>query len=189
MLSKVEELIKEVKSLQADSSDVAEKLRIKYLGQKGKVKDLFADFRNVSGDKKKEFGQKLNELKNLAEDKIAELKSATEDNSQSKQQKFHDLSLPGEEVTVGSRHPISLVRQEIIEVFSRIGFTVSEGPEVEDDWHNFTALNFPEEHPARDMQDTFFVKNDFSDEELALRTHTSSVQVRVMENEKHDPEK
>ena len=184
MLSKVEELIKEVKSLQADSADVAEKLRIKYLGQKGKVKDLFADFRNVSGDKKKEFGQKLNELKNLAEDKIAELKSATEDNSQSKQQKFHDLSLPGEEVTVGSRHPISLVRQEIIEVFSRIGFTVSEGPEVEDDWHNFTALNFPEEHPARDMQDTFFVKNDFSDEELALRTHTSSVQVRVMENEK-----
>lgn len=184
MLSKVEELIKEVKSLQADSSDVAEKLRIKYLGQKGKVKNLFADFRNVSGDKKKEFGQKLNELKNLAEDKIAELKSATEDNSQSKQQKFHDLSLPGEEVTVGSRHPISLVRQEIIEVFSRIGFTVSEGPEVEDDWHNFTALNFPEEHPARDMQDTFFVKNDFSDEELALRTHTSSVQVRVMENEK-----
>ena len=184
MLSKVEELIKEVKSLQADSADVAEKLRIKYLGQKGKVKNLFADFRNVSGDKKKEFGQKLNELKNLAEDKIAELKSATEDNSQSKQQKFHDLSLPGEEVTVGSRHPISLVRQEIIEVFSRIGFTVSEGPEVEDDWHNFTALNFPEEHPARDMQDTFFVKNDFSDEELALRTHTSSVQVRVMENEK-----
>ena len=184
MLSKVEELIKEVKSLQADSADVAEKLRIKYLGQKGKVKDLFADFRNVSGDKKKEFGQKLNELKNLAEDKIAELKSATEDNSQSKQQKFHDLSLPGEEVAVGSRHPISLVRQEIIEVFSRIGFTVSEGPEVEDDWHNFTALNFPEEHPARDMQDTFFVKNDFSDEELALRTHTSSVQVRVMENEK-----
>ena len=184
MLSKVEELIKEVKSLQADSADVAEKLRIKYLGQKGKVKNLFADFRNVPGDKKKEFGQKLNELKNLAEDKIAELKSATEDNSQSKQQKFHDLSLPGEEVTVGSRHPISLVRQEIIEVFSRIGFTVSEGPEVEDDWHNFTALNFPEEHPARDMQDTFFVKNDFSDEELALRTHTSSVQVRVMENEK-----
>ena len=184
MLSKVEELIKEVKSLQADSADVAEKLRIKYLGQKRKVKDLFADFRNVPGDKKKEFGQKLNELKNLAEDKIAELKSATEDNSHSKQQKFHDLSLPGEEVAVGSRHPISLVRQEIIEVFSRIGFTVSEGPEVEDDWHNFTALNFPEEHPARDMQDTFFVKNVFSDEELALRTHTSSVQVRVMENEK-----
>jgi len=183
MLSKVEDLINEVKSLKADSAEVAESLRIKYLGQKGKVKGLFADFRNVPNDKKKEFGQKLNQLKNLAEEKIAELKTSTEEGSTDNQNNISDLTLPGEETAVGSRHPISLVRQEIIEVFSRIGFTVSEGPEVEDDWHNFTALNFPEEHPARDMQDTFFVKNKFSDEELALRTHTSSVQVRVMEGQ------
>lgn len=183
MLNKVEDLINEVKTLKADSAEVAENLRIKYLGQKGKVKDLFADFRNVPNDKKKEFGQKLNQLKTIAEEKIAELKSLTEEANFGNAQSHSDLSLPGEETTVGSRHPISLVRQEIIEVFSRIGFTVSEGPEVEDDWHNFTALNFPEEHPARDMQDTFFVKNKFSDEELALRTHTSSVQVRVMEGQ------
>jgi phenylalanyl-tRNA synthetase alpha chain len=183
MLSKVEDLINEVKTLKADTAEVAENLRIKYLGQKGKVKGLFADFRNVPNDKKKEFGQKLNQLKNLAEEKIAELKSLTEEENTNNQNSILDLTLPGEKTPVGSRHPISLVRQEIIEVFSRIGFTVSEGPEVEDDWHNFTALNFPEEHPARDMQDTFFVKNKFSDEELALRTHTSSVQVRVMEGQ------
>lgn len=184
MLDKVDELLKEVEALKAQSAEDVEQLRIKFLGQKGLVKGLFADFKNVPNESKKVFGQKLNELKTKAEQKIQDLKDGH--NNESLESEFNglDLTLPGTETIVGSRHPISLVRQEIIEIFAKIGFSVSEGPEVEDDWHNFTALNFPEEHPARDMQDTFFVKNKFSDEELALRTHTSSVQVRVMENQK-----
>lgn len=183
MLEKVEEILQEVEGLAAKTSEEAEQLRIKYLGQKGIIKGLFADFRNVPAEKRKEFGQKLNNLKNAAEEKIKGLVSDVDNQADSSEGDL-DLTLPGATHAVGSRHPLSLVRQEIIEIFSRIGFTVSEGPEVEDDWHNFTALNFPAEHPARDMQDTFFVKNKFSDEELALRTHTSSVQVRVMEGEK-----
>ena len=183
MLEKVEQLVEEVKSLQAATADEAEQLRIKYLGQKGLIKGLFNDFKLVPNEKKREFGQRLNELKTLAEEVISRIKDDTESADQRSGVEGADWTLPGETVQVGSRHPISLVRQEIIEIFSRIGFSVSEGPEVEDDWHNFTALNFPEEHPARDMQDTFFVKNKFGDEELALRTHTSSVQVRVMESQ------
>ena len=183
MLDKVKKLLEEIETVSAATAEEAEELRIKYLGQKGLVKGLFAEFRNVANDQKKEFGQKLNELKTKAENKIALLKESLDDVDKSGQFDNFDFSLPGSTVELGSRHPLSLVRQEIVDIFSRIGFELSEGPEVEDDWHNFTALNFPEEHPARDMQDTFFVKNNFSDEELALRTHTSSVQVRVMENQ------
>lgn len=179
MLHKVEELLQEVKSLEASTEQEIEALRIKYLGQKGLIKQLFADFKSVPNEQKKEFGQKLNELKTLAQDTINSLKEST--TSTNKSSKKIDTSLPGNDFEVGSRHPISLVKNEIVEIFSRIGFTVSEGPEIEDDWHNFTALNFPEEHPARDMQDTFFVEKN---PDIALRTHTSSVQVRVMENSK-----
>lgn len=184
MLQKVDQILQEIEKASAKTAQEAEDLRIKYLGQKGLIKGLFAEFRNVPNDQKKEFGARLNALKTKAEAKIEELKNKLNQSDLKPNEETPDLTLPGLEAPLGSRHPISLVRQEIIEIFQRIGFTVSEGPEVEDDWHNFTALNFPEEHPARDMQDTFFVKNKFSDEELALRTHTSSVQVRVMENEK-----
>lgn len=183
MLDKVNELIEEVKNLTADSAEQAEQLRIKFLGQKGLIKGLFAEFRNVPNDQKKQFGQKLNELKNLAETKINELKEGVASSDSRGAYEDFDFTLPGSSEGIGARHPLSLVRQEIIDIFTRIGFELSEGPEVEDDWHNFTALNFPEEHPARDMQDTFFVNNKFGDEELALRTHTSSVQVRVMEGQ------
>lgn len=183
MLDKVKELFNEIEGLKATSKDEVEALRIKYLGQKGIIKNLFADFRNVPTEQKKEFGQLLNELRGKAESTIAQLKESSSSSENKSTQSAFDYSLPGYPFQVGSRHPLSLVRQEIIEIFSRIGFELSDGPEVEDDWHNFSALNFPEEHPARDMQDTFFVKNNFSDEELALRTHTSSVQVRVMEGQ------
>lgn len=179
MLNKVEELLEEVETLKASTKDQVEELRIKFLGSKGLIKGLFADFKSVPNDKKKEFGQKLNELRDKAQDKINALKEKVEETTAGNAASDIDFSLPGANFEIGSRHPISLVKNEIIDIFSRIGFTVSEGPEIEDDWHNFTALNFPEEHPARDMQDTFFVGKN-PDE--ALRTHTSSVQVRVMEN-------
>lgn len=156
-----------------------EELRIKLLGKKGEITELFKEFRNVSSEQKKEFGQALNELKNLASERLNELKgasAATESNED-----LVDMSAPMLTEPVGGMHPISIVRARIIEIFSQIGFSVSEGPEVEDDHHNFSALNFPPDHPARDMQDTFFVAHGT---DLALRTHTSSVQVRVMENNK-----
>lgn len=183
MLDKVKELFNEIEGLKANSKEEVEALRIKYLGQKGIIKNLFADFRNVPSEHKKEFGQLLNELRGKAENTMAQLKESSNSSEDKNAQSAFDYSLPGYPFQVGSRHPLSLVRQEIIEIFSRIGFELSDGPEVEDDWHNFSALNFPEEHPARDMQDTFFVKNNFTNEELALRTHTSSVQVRVMEGQ------
>ena len=178
MLEKVDELIKEVDAFQSSSLEEVEQFRIKLLGKKGIVKALFEDFKTVPNEQKKAFGQKLNELRNKAEEKIEALKSSTSSKDK-KQQKNIDVTRPPEHFELGARHPLSVVKNEIIDIFARIGFNVSEGPEIEDDWHNFTALNFPEEHPARDMQDTFFVSED-----MALRTHTSSVQVRVMENEK-----
>src|SRR5690606_10118376 len=157
-----------------------EVFRIKYLGTKGAIKSLFGELKNVANEEKKEIGQLMNELRLFAENQynsfkenLSEEKSVTEK---------IDFSRPGEDFSIGSHHPISLVRSEIIEIFNRIGFNVSEGPEIEDDWHNFSALNFPPEHPARDMQDTFFIEK--GEIEMALRTHTSSVQVRVMENDK-----
>lgn len=183
MLDKVKELIGEVNAFNAVTKDEIEAFRIKFLGKKGLLNDLFAEFKNVAPADRKDFGQAINTLKNTAQDKVTELKEALENASEQKGI-YGDLTRPEEPIELGSRHPISIVRNQIIDVFSRIGFTVSEGPEIEDDWHNFSALNFPAEHPARDMQDTFFIeKGDTPQEEMALRTHTSSVQVRVMENE------
>ena len=143
------------------------------------MKSLFAQFKNVEPDEKKAYGQVLNELKQIAEDKVEQLKNALLASDQSSEGEDIDLSRPVNPQKVGSRHPISIVRNRFIEIFKKIGYEESEGPEIEDDWHNFTALNFPPEHPARDMQDTFFVERD---PDIALRTHTSSVQVRMMEN-------
>ncbi|MDG2074664.1 MAG: phenylalanine--tRNA ligase subunit alpha, partial [Polaribacter sp.] len=177
MLDKVKELIGDVKAFKATSKEELEAFRIKYLGSKGLLKGLFAEFKNVPNDQKKEFGQAINTLKKAAEDKVTELNDALE-TSASEKSFYGDLTRPSEPIELGSRHPISLVKNQIIEVFNRIGFTVSEGPEIEDDWHNFTALNLPEYHPARDMQDTFFIDKN---PDTLLRTHTSSVQVRYME--------
>ena len=177
MLAKVEELLKEVESFNSLVSEEIEAFRIRLLGKKGEVTALLAEFRNVPVEQKKEFGQKINTLKKAAQEKINELKLSAV-NTESSNHGL-DLTMSGEPFELGGRHPLSVVRNEIISIFNRIGFAVSEGPEIEDDWHNFTALNFPKEHPARDMQDTFFI-----DPETALRTHTSSVQVRVMEGSK-----
>ena len=180
MRERLNELLKEVESFSAQNLEQVEEFRIKILGSKGILKDLFADFKNVPNEQKKEIGQLINEVKEQAQLKIDEFKVLLE-NTNAVDNNI-DLTKPGFPYTVGSRHPISLVKNEIVEIFSRIGFTVSEGPEIEDDWHNFSALNFPPEHPARDMQDTFFVEAENG--EMALRTHTSSVQVRIMENSK-----
>ncbi len=178
MKEKIESLLAEIEKFTAESAENVENFRVKLLGKKGAVTELFEEFKTVAPEVKREMGQVLNTLKNKAQDKIGELKEHFEKSTADVTQTL-DVTRPSEPVSVGSRHPLSLVRNEIISIFSRIGFVVSEGPEIEDDWHNFSALNFPEEHPARDMQDTFFI-----DSKIALRTHTSSVQVRVMENSK-----
>ncbi|OFY86629.1 MAG: phenylalanine--tRNA ligase subunit alpha [Bacteroidetes bacterium RIFCSPLOWO2_12_FULL_35_15] len=177
MKDRIEELLKEVESFTASSKEHVEEFRIKILSKKGKVTELFDDFKTVAPELRKEVGQKLNELKNKAQEKINHLKEKFE-SSNDKTNQNNDLTLPAETIAVGSRHPLSLVRNQIVEIFSRIGFTVSEGPEIEDDWHNFTALNTPADHPARDMQDTFYISEN---PDIVLRTQTSSVQVHVME--------
>lgn len=177
MLSKVDPIMDEVNSFNSSDPKEIEAFRIKMLGKKGLITGLLAEFRNVPVEHKKEFGQKINVLKKAAQDKVVDLKASAGD-SKSNNGSL-DLSMSGEPFELGSRHPLSIVRKDILDVFTRIGFSISEGPEIEDDFHNFTALNFPEEHPARDMQDTFFI-----DKDIALRTHTSSVQVRVMEESK-----
>ncbi|GAB5474633.1 MAG: phenylalanine--tRNA ligase subunit alpha [Maribacter sp.] len=180
MIDKIQEHIAEVEQFTADSQEAVEAFRIKYLGKKGLLREFFAEFKNVPNDQKKEFGQTVNALQKKATDKVNELKNLLE-NTVEEEGIYGDLTRPGEPMALGARHPISIVKNQIIEIFSRIGFNVSEGPEIEDDWHNFTALNLPEYHPARDMQDTFFVQTD---PDILLRTHTSSVQVRYMENNK-----
>lgn len=177
MLEKVQKLLVEVNSFVAKDSDELEQFRIKFLGKKGLMNDLFADFKNVPNDQKKDFGQALNQLKQTIQLKLEEGKTAF--TKSAKISSDIDLTMPVTEDSIGSRHPLSLVKNEIVEIFNRIGFTLSEGPEIEDDWHNFTALNLAEEHPARDMQDTFFIQTN---PDILLRTHTSSVQVRYMEN-------
>jgi len=179
MLSKAKELLEETKEFNAKTIEEIEAFRIKLLGSKGELKKLFAEFRNVAADEKKEFGAILNQLKERAQEKVDALKSELNSSDSSEDYSNFDFSRPTNLDEIGSRHPISIIKNEIIEIFNRVGFQVSEGPEIEDDWHNFSALNFPPEHPARDMQDTFFVEKD---PDIALRTHTSSVQVRVMEN-------
>ena len=180
MREKLTTLLSEVEQFTAQNQDQVEAFRIKFLGSKGILKDLFADFKNVPNEEKKEIGQLINQVKENTQVKIDEFKAVFENVSTSTDS--IDLTKTAYPNEIGSRHPINLVKNEIIEIFSRIGFTVSEGPEIEDDWHNFSALNFPPEHPARDMQDTFFVESENG--EMALRTHTSSVQVRIMETQK-----
>lgn len=178
MLSKAKELLKETEAFTSNNADEIEAFRIRMLGSKGELKKLFSEFKNVAADEKKEFGAVLNQLKQQAKEKVESLKESLSEGKGSSKESFEDLTRPTSLNELGSRHPISIIKNEIIEIFNRIGFQVSEGPEIEDDWHNFSALNFPPEHPARDMQDTFFVEKD---PDIALRTHTSSVQVRVME--------
>ncbi len=177
MLEKINTLKEQIEALTASNAEEIEALRIKYLSKKGEVSALFNDFRNVPNEQKREIGQKLNELKTLATEKINALREAFASNDSA--DAAIDLTRTAAPMEVGTRHPLSLVCQEIINIFSRLGFTVAEGPEVEDDWHVFGALNFAEDHPARDMQDTFFIQRS---PDVLLRTHTSSVQSRVMEH-------
>jgi phenylalanyl-tRNA synthetase alpha chain len=180
MKSKINEVRSEIEQFEISSSEELEMFRIKFLGSKGLTKELFSQLKNVPNEEKKEIGQLLNQLRSDAEKKFETRKNLLVKNKSESYQL--DLSRPGEDQEIGSHHPLSLVKRQIISIFSKIGYEVSEGPEIEDDWHNFSALNFPAEHPARDMQDTFFIEK--GDNEIALRTHTSSVQVRVMENSK-----
>ena len=176
MLAKIEALLQEINGLQAASAEELEALRIKYLSKKGAINALMADFRNVPAEQKKEVGMKLNELKNLAQERIASLKETFENQDNSAAEM--DLTRTAYPVKLGTRHPLSIVKSEIIDIFSRLGFSIADGPEVEDDWHVFSSMNFAEDHPARDMQDTFFIE---AHPDIILRTHTSSVQSRVME--------
>jgi len=183
MIEEVKSHIKTVEDFTAKTLDEVEDFRIKYLGKKGVLNHYFAQFKAIPNEEKKVYGKAINELKQTAIQKVETLKTDLTKNIQDKGI-YGDLFRPAEPIEIGSRHPISIVKNQIIEVFSNIGFNVSEGPEIEDDWHNFTALNLPEYHPARDMQDTFFVQQPQNEEgdDLLLRTHTSSVQVRYMEN-------
>jgi phenylalanyl-tRNA synthetase alpha chain len=181
MLERINKLLDEVDAFAAHTKEQAEEYRIKWLSKKGEISALFEDFKDVPNDIKKEVGQKLNLLKTKAQEKINTLKEAFE-SQQSDSKQTTDMSLPGLPVIQnGSRHPLTLVKNQMIDIFARIGFTVSAGKEIEDDWHNFTALNTPENHPARDMQDTFYVNIN---PEMVLRTQTSSVQVHIMETQK-----
>ena len=181
MIAKINQLLQEVEALKAANPEELEALRIKYLSKKGAINDLMADFRNVATEQKKEVGMRLNELKNKAQEKIAALKEQFE--SQDTGCDDIDLTRSAYPIELGTRHPLSIVRNEIIDIFARMGFNIADGPEMEDDWHVFSSMNFAEDHPARDMQDTFFIENDTENvsHSIILRTHTSSVQSRVME--------
>ncbi len=176
MIEKIKSLLDEVENFKADNAEQLEALRIKYLSKKGEISMLMNDFRNVAADQKREVGKLINELKDSAQEKIKTLKDILE-NNQSVDDTI-DLTRTPYPVTLGTRHPLSIVKKEICSIFARLGFSIAEGPEIEDDWHVFSALNFAEDHPARDMQDTFFIERR---PDIVLRTHTSSVQTRVME--------
>jgi phenylalanyl-tRNA synthetase alpha chain len=178
MLQNIDKILEEARQFSADSREEIEQFRIKYLGKKGILSDLFKNFKEVPVAQKKEVGQKINQLKQFISERIENLQSELTEDADGDDAR--DLSLPGPPLQAGARHPISVVRKQIIDIFTRLGYTISEGPEIEDDWHVFSSLNFPPEHPARDMQDTFFIEK-YPD--VLLRTHTSSVQVRVMEKE------
>jgi phenylalanyl-tRNA synthetase alpha chain len=180
LLQQIELYKQEIAAAEATNADMVEAFRIKYLGTKGLVKSVMGEMKNVPNGQKKAFGQILNEFKLFAENKFETLKQSIDDSQQSTANSI-DLSLPGSPVSVGTRHPLSIVRNQIVSIFKRLGFAVSEGPEIEDDWHNFGAMNLPEDHPARDMQDTFYISQNPA---WLLRTHTSSVQARVMEHQK-----
>ncbi len=181
MKEKVESLKKEIASIIVNGKEELESFRLKFISRKSVIGELFADMKSVGKEDKKEMGKLLNELKNLALDKFNELIVSLDNTSNQTSEAPIDLTLPPIPGTLGSLHPLTITKKRILEIFERIGFNVSSGPEIEDDWHNFTALNFPENHPAREMQDTFFIEKN---PDIALRTHTSSVQVRVMENQK-----
>jgi len=180
MLTKIDELLNEVQKFHSQKKDEIEQFRIKFNGKKGILNDLFEQFKSVSNDQKKEYGQKINLLKQSISAKLEELTQSS--SSQNVATEKEDLTRPGFPLELGSRHPINLVKNRITDIFKSIGFAVADGPEIEDDWHNFTALNLPEYHPARDMQDTFFIETN---PDVLLRTHTSSVQIRYME--KNEP--
>ena len=181
MIAKIEQLLKEVEALHASNAEELEALRIKYLSKKGAINDLMADFRNVPAEQKKEVGMRLNELKTKAQDKINALKEQFE--NQDNGCDGLDLTRSAYPVKLGTRHPLTIVKNEIIDIFARMGFNIADGPEIEDDWHVFSSMNFAEDHPARDMQDTFFIDNNTEvSHNVVLRTHTSSVQSRVMES-------
>ncbi|MCG2792061.1 MAG: phenylalanine--tRNA ligase subunit alpha [Weeksellaceae bacterium] len=175
MLEKIDDLLKEVQNFQSSAKDEIEQFRLKYNGKKGIMNDFYDALKLIPNDEKKDFGQKINRLRNAVDHKLEELKQTSQTE---KTLEKEDLSRPAFPLELGSRHPINLVKNRIIEIFKSIGFAVADGPEIEDDWHNFTALNLPEYHPARDMQDTFFIEQD---PDVLLRTHTSSVQIRYME--------
>ena len=178
MREKIRRLIEEVEAFKPEAREALEDFRIRFLGRKGVLVDLFSGMKAAAADQKKELGLLLNDLKSKVEGKLDAFRSSFGDDSFRSSVDEVDLSLPPEPILLGARHPLSIVRNRIVEIFSRIGYSISDGPEIEDDLHNFSALNFPEDHPARDMQDTFFIHKN---PDIALRTHTSSVQVRVME--------
>jgi phenylalanyl-tRNA synthetase alpha chain len=180
LLQQIDQYKKEIESFIGENGEAAELFRIKYLGTKGIVKNIMQQMKNVPNDKKKEVGQLLNSFKQFAEEKYETLK-AESSTQQAESKNEIDYTLPGDDITIGTRHPLSMVRNQIISIFSRLGFTLAEGPEIEDDWHNFTSMNMPEDHPARDMQDTFYIHKN---PDWLLRTHTSNVQARVMEKQK-----
>jgi phenylalanyl-tRNA synthetase alpha chain len=181
MTEKVEKILKEIASFKASTQQELEDFRLKFISKKSVVTDLFNDLRNISNEQKRELGPKLNHVKQAAQDKFKTLIDGLVDTNSSTSSEHIDLTLPPANSEPGSAHPLSIVRAKIIEIFERIGFNVSDGPEIDDDWHNFTALNFPENHPAREMQDTFFIERN---PDILLRTHTSNVQVRLMKNNK-----
>ncbi len=174
----IDELSARVKELSAKTEQEIEDLRVKFLGKKGEITKLFEEFRTVPAEQKRLFGQRLNVLKNEAQQRLAALRESLEGSGSASS--GEDLTMPGDDMPLGARHPISITREEILSIYKKFGYSVAEGPEVEDDWHVFGALNFPPEHPARDMQDTFFINNQ-TDNNILLRTHTSSIQVRTME--------
>jgi len=178
MIEKIEQLMQEISALQAKNAQEAEALRIKYLSKKGEISQLMNDFRSVPAELKKEVGMKINELKNFAQEKINALKECAGEASASGSGAV-DLTRTPYPIALGSRHPLTIVKNEIVDIFSRLGFTLADGPEVEDDWHVYSSMNFADDHPARDMQDTFFVE---AHPDIILRSHTSSVQARVMES-------
>jgi phenylalanyl-tRNA synthetase alpha chain len=182
MIEKIKDIYQKVEEYKIESKEQLEAFRLAFMSKKGRISELFDDLKQVAPEQKRLVGQELNVLKNKAQSKFDALKEKFESSgSSSSQEKGQDLTLPVIPHELGSRHPLSLVRERIIQIFERMGFNLSEGPEIEDDWHNFSALNFPADHPAREMQDTFFIEKN---PDIALRTHTSSVQVRVMENQK-----
>lgn len=181
MIDRINDLLKRIEEFSPKNAEKIEEFRIKTFGKKGDITLLMEEFKSIDAERKREFGQKINLLKKYAQNRINDLKEEMDTTAQNKESAVDDMTRPGSNDKIGSRHPISIVKNQITEIFARLGYTVADGPEIEDDWHVFSALNFPPEHPARDMQDTFFIEKN---PDLLLRTHTSSIQVRTMKSQK-----